>query len=1223
VAIIPSRLQSDEFRFVLLGYEGERLKRPFEDAWQETANYRYDNPKLLAHKGNYGVCGGFGDLHIIDSDDLSRWEELGVLKLIPLTYTIESRPGHRQFYVKCKEHFQSGGLFDPERTEINKEGKPEYIHVGDIKASAKDGGICGGQAVGPGCKHPSGSIYRVVEDRPIAEVSGELIKSVISRFKTSKKVNTNYQRLEEDVTKARQRKYAKDKNPFDFLQVADIMPPDGNVSQSGDELRGDHPIHGSTNGGNYVINVSKNLWHCKRCESGGGPALAIAVKHGLISCSDAQAGELRGDLFKQVLKIAKEKYGLKDNGDGGEILKDLSDKIKVDPRNIKDIEVIKALASLKTNDPIEFDLTIEAIKKAHKGLKVDTINKLIEEWIESHKPTETQAETPKDIKEKAMAIAARGDTFRYLLWQAQRNHLEDINYQKALIASIASAASSKSKGIQPGGSGDKGSGKSDACAATYHLVPMDRRLDGSLSPMSLFYLQKTGRLKPGMILFSDDVEYGPIIPIYKRSTARFQKNTTHFTVSGGNTREALELQIPPRIVWWLTAVESVANEQAFDRQYPISTDSSIGHKQRVSKEIAAKRARKELDLAEDEGILIARELIADIFDNGPFKVLIPQAEKAEWLKVSDFRGQEQFWDLVDALCILRWRQRRKDKDGWLIADDQDLIEAKDIHTGQKVAHFADLTEAEVKVVGVMTDGHPHSQKQLTEALGIAQSTLSERLKSIMAKSAIITEDYDLGKKFYSINPNMQLGTDFWNGLDLIDLKIDCIEAYRSQQITLSACYRYVIGVPIGIIISNSNRIPSSLSVNLKERKEGYTCGNCSEWNICSSLRPSAENTDNARNEQQEPLSDTDKSGDNDRYDTITQSGEGDKTDQSSVSKVLPLRPPQRSNEIDAQQKGGEERAKAKEAHDRQMVKKFTLKAIYRPTGEALEYASLGLNLFTGCSHRCGYCYNKDRFTGPYDQSRKAASLENIEHDLRVLKNDKIPIHLSFVGDPYDLDRQDNSIVREVLQLCRKYDHPFQVLTKGGTKAVQDFDLYGPNDRFGVTLTFINDEDSKKWEPDASLPADRIAALKVAHEHGIKTWISLEPVIDPAQTLELIEQTHEFVDEYGVGKLNHNAELEKAIDWSKFKAAAETLLKKYNKPYKIKRALADATMYSKKKVDPYEPVKVRFLKDYRTQVPRPGVSNAYDDRLYLAGEVAEIARWKAEDLLKRGIVELVA
>ena len=38
--------------------------------------------------------------------------------------------------------------------------------------------------------------------------------------------------------------------------------------------------------------------------------------------------------------------------------------------------------------------------------------------------------------------------------------------------------------------------------------------------------------------------------------------------------------------------------------------------------------------------------------------------------------------------------------------------------------------------------------------------------------------------------------------------------------------------------------------------------------------------------------------------------------------------------------------------------------------------------------------------------------------------------------------------------------------------------------------------------------------------------------------------------------------------------------------------------TKKKLSPTDPVKVRFLKEYRTQIPRPGVPNAYDDKLYL-------------------------
>jgi len=58
------------------------------------------------------------------------------------------------------------------------------------------------------------------------------------------------------------------------------------------------------------LNPSRNLWHCFRCNSGGGPLSAIAVKEGIIDCSEAQKGLLRGTQALDAIKVAKESYGL-------------------------------------------------------------------------------------------------------------------------------------------------------------------------------------------------------------------------------------------------------------------------------------------------------------------------------------------------------------------------------------------------------------------------------------------------------------------------------------------------------------------------------------------------------------------------------------------------------------------------------------------------------------------------------------------------------------------------------------------------------------------------------------------------------------------------------------------------------------------------------------------------------------------------------------------------
>lgn len=91
--------------------------------------------------------------------------------------------------------------------------------------------------------------------------------------------------------------------------------------------------------------------------------------------------------------------------------------------------------------------------------------------------------------------------------------------------------------------------------------------------------------------------------------------------------------------------------------------------------------------------------------------------------------------------------------------------------------------------------------------------------------------------------------------------------------------------------------------------------------------------------------------------------------------------------------------------------------------------------------------------------------------------------------------------------------------------------------------------------------DRIEALREAQNQGINTWVSCEPVIDPAQTLNLIERTCEFVDLFWIGKLNHYPEIEAKIDWQKFRRDVESLLQKCGKEretgYKMKHQLIEA------------------------------------------------------------------
>lgn len=233
------------------------------------------------------------------------------------------------------------------------------------------------------------------------------------------------------------------------------------------------------------------------------------------------------------------------------------------------------------------------------------------------------------------------------------------------------------------------------------------------------------------------------------------------------------------------------------------------------------------------------------------------------------------------------------------------------------------------------------------------------------------------------------------------------------------------------------------------------------------------------------------------------------------------------------------------------MKKY--KIIYEPVGKAKEYAHLALNLYNGCTHACVYCYGRQYST---DKNFKYSLLKNnviekLKDDIIKIKNDfgnNIPeILMSFQGDVYQPDEIKIGITREVIEILIENKLPFTILTKGGTRAIRDFDLLEKYDkcRFGTTLILCRNNDIEYWEPGAPSYEDRIEACKTAHNLGISTWMSMEPVIDPVQALNIIDLHHDIVDAWKVGKINYYPEIENKVDWIKFREDVKMKFSSYN------------------------------------------------------------------------------
>lgn len=233
--------------------------------------------------------------------------------------------------------------------------------------------------------------------------------------------------------------------------------------------------------------------------------------------------------------------------------------------------------------------------------------------------------------------------------------------------------------------------------------------------------------------------------------------------------------------------------------------------------------------------------------------------------------------------------------------------------------------------------------------------------------------------------------------------------------------------------------------------------------------------------------------------------------------------------------------------------------IYKPSGRALEYSpdALALNIYTGCPHRCYYCFapgvlHKTREEFHSNIAPRPGIVDAVKRQLdKGQISDKL-IHLSFTCDPYPVG-YDTAITREIIKAIKQSGNHVQILTKGGLPAVRDFDLLDDNDWFGVSYTGIEQGELFKQterEPNAAPHSERLFTLKTAHLEGIKTWMSCEPVLVPRDVLTIIEFA-EYVDLFRIGKLNYHPS---DTDWKWFGHASRRICENTNRNYYIKHDL---------------------------------------------------------------------
>ena len=243
--------------------------------------------------------------------------------------------------------------------------------------------------------------------------------------------------------------------------------------------------------------------------------------------------------------------------------------------------------------------------------------------------------------------------------------------------------------------------------------------------------------------------------------------------------------------------------------------------------------------------------------------------------------------------------------------------------------------------------------------------------------------------------------------------------------------------------------------------------------------------------------------------------------------------------------------------------------IYQPQGAAGEYAKWAINLYHGCSNGCTYCYNrrgvlshvfgdKPELAAPIIKSRdrqinyflelKKLTAHNPIPDVVIENCTNIAIRswiyidtkrigvsrliedggvfMSFTCDPLDAEDNVQNYTLYAVKILLRYDIPVTLLTKNVAwlkednwkKLLKEYPKHICCSTHHALLTIgftITGKD--ELEPNAPSTEKRIEALRKLHdEYKIKTFVSLEPIIDLHSASEVIKKTYKITDEIRIG-----------------------------------------------------------------------------------------------------------
>jgi DNA repair photolyase len=169
--------------------------------------------------------------------------------------------------------------------------------------------------------------------------------------------------------------------------------------------------------------------------------------------------------------------------------------------------------------------------------------------------------------------------------------------------------------------------------------------------------------------------------------------------------------------------------------------------------------------------------------------------------------------------------------------------------------------------------------------------------------------------------------------------------------------------------------------------------------------------------------------------------------------------------------------------------------------------SWSLNPYTGCEHRCAFCYvrafeqradrpSDDRYGRTIRVKINVAAVLRIELSRRSWRKETVVIGAA--TDPYQPAEGRYRLTRQCLQTLRDFSNPTAMITRG-PMVVRDIDILTDLARRAeLHITFsiptVDDDVWRKTEPGTAHPRQRLRAIEKLVTSGIDVGVGMAPIL---------------------------------------------------------------------------------------------------------------------------------